>query len=169
MKMRVLTVLGLVTVFLVSVVSAPSLAKSPRKITGGIQFGPVFALQKGWLRFNVQETDAGSNSATGQVRWKEYKEDEGWRRVTANATCVTFGEDGQTALVAVQIVRKTGWGLGEPGQWMVFWVHDGGTPGSEGDQFASPLWPPADEDPGCEYFTPGFKIPVVGGNLVIHR
>jgi hypothetical protein len=169
MKTRILIVLVLMIMALVAVGTAPALAKSPRKITGGVQFGPVFSLQKGWLRFDVQESDADTHSATGQVRWKEYNKDDGWRHVTANATCVTFGEDEQTALVAVQIVSRTGWGLGDPGQWMVFWVHDGGTPGSEGDEFASPLFPPADEYPGCEYFVPDFKVPVVGGDLMIHH
>jgi hypothetical protein len=161
--------LVLVATLLAAVEATSAKVEVPRKITGGVQFGPVFDLDKGWVRFNVHETNPDTNTATGWVRWKEYKADEGWRRVSADATCVTFGEDEQTALVAVQIVDKSGWGLGEPGQWMVFWVHDGGTPGREGDEFDSPLWPPADEFPGCDYFTPEFKIPVTGGNLVIHH
>jgi hypothetical protein len=172
MKKRMLIVLVLVAVLLISGGSAPVLAGSPRKITGGIHFmAPMFGLEDGWMRFNVREVGPG-NSATGWLRWKEYMEEYGWRRVVAHPTCVTFGvyEGKPAAVFVVEIDSKRGWGDGEPGQYIKFWVLDGGTPGRMGDDFTTLTWPPAGDPPGCDYEDPTFLPFVVdGGNLVLHN
>ena len=54
-------------------------------------------------------------------------------------------------------------------------MRDGGTPGSEGDQWGMAYYSfdpfieffPADDPPPCEYFTPDELIDIEGGDLVI--
>ena len=172
MRKRVLIVWVLIAIVLAFSGSAPAWADAPPKITGGIHFAaPMFGLEDGWMRFSVHAVGPG-NLATGWLRWKEYLADEGWRRVVAHPTCVTFDEyEGEPAAVfVVEIDSRSGWGSGEPGQYLKFWVLDGGTPGRKGDDFATLTWPPDFTPPDCDYVDAGFRPFVIdGGNLQIHR
>jgi hypothetical protein len=154
----------------------PVLADSPRGITGGIGFAsPEWGVDRGWIRINVHEVTL--EEGRGWARWQEYNTDAGWRRVSSRVKCVAFGEDvgddEQTAVFVVQITSKRGWGALEPGQHVKFWVRDGGTPGSTGDEWSTVFWP-ADDDytaPACDYESvpADFRVPVSGGNLVVHH
>jgi hypothetical protein len=158
---------------------SPILADAPRGITGGINFAaPEWGVDRGWIWFNVHEVDPETNLARGGVNWVEYNADDGWRRLSSKVTCVAFGEDvgedEQTAVFVVQVTRKRGWGPLEPEQYVKFWVRDGGTPGTEGDEWGTPFWPVDDLDdtvPACDYevLSPDYRVPVSGRNLVLHH
>jgi hypothetical protein len=148
---------------------ASLLADGFGKVTGGIHFSVAAAGMEGWMRFSVHATDQGG--ARGWMRWKEYRESDGWRHVTAEPTCITFGEyaGDPAAVYVVRITQISGWGDGEVGQYIPIWVHDGGTPGADGDEFMTLSWPPQDDPPDCSYRDPSFTFAVVdGGNLMIH-
>jgi len=170
MKRRIALMLVLVAVFLLPGGTAPALADGMSGVTGGIHFAaPDFGME-GWMRFDVHATGPG-DLATGWLRWQEYRESDGWRRVVAHPICTVFGESegAPAAVVVVQIDSRTGWGEGEAGQYVPVWVRDGGTPGWNGDKFATLTWPPQDTAPDCEYGEPGFIFATIdGGNLMIH-
>jgi hypothetical protein len=178
MKKRVL--IGLVLITLALLLSGiPAQADSPRGITGSVRFSdPEWGVDKGWLRINIHEVNPEKDEARGQAHWLEYNSDEGWRHVFSQVTCIAFGDDvgqdAQSATFVVQITRKIGWGALEPGQYVKFWVRDGGTPGREGDEWTTLFWPENDDDdtvPACGYETAPaeYRVPVNGGNLVIHH
>ena len=171
MKERIVLVLLLAAVFLLPGGAAPALAGGMRGVTGGIHFTASAFGMEGWMRFDVHATEPG-DLARGWVRWQEYSEANGWRRVVAHPVCVAFGEsaDAPAAVVVVQIDSRSGWGEGDAGQYVPVWVRDGGTPGWNGDQFATLTWPPQDVAPPCEYGEPGFIFATIdGGNLTIHQ
>lgn len=184
MKKRALILLVLMVLPFMLGGSAPALADSPGKITGGVGFlVPQWGDLRIWIRLNVHEVDPGTHQAAGWCRWKIYSQDLGWRHVGARPTCVVFGEgdDEGTAVLVAQIVSQRGWRSGdydEVGRYTKFWVRDGGTPGSAGDQWNMQsyqfdpwieFWP-EDEPPDCESFTPDEDPPidVENGNLMIH-
>jgi len=169
MRKRVWIILVSLTVLLLAS-SAPAWADSPGKVTGGIHFEALAFGMEGWMRFNVHATGP-DDLATGWVRWKEYRESDGWRRVVAHPVCVAFGENEgvPAAVIVVQIDSRSGWGDGSAGQYVPIWVRDGGTPARSGDMFATIYWPPSDTVPDCAYSDPSFIFAtMVGGNLVIH-
>ena len=89
--------------------------------------------------------------------------------MVAHPTCVTFSESAQAAVFVVQIDSRSGWGEGEPGQYILFWVRDGGTPGWNGDKFTTLTWPPQDTAPDCKYREADFIFATIDeGNLMIH-
>jgi hypothetical protein len=102
--------------------SVSATADTARKITGGFISRGFFTVAQGWFNFSIHEVGSGPDGARGWVKWKEYDEDLGWRRVQARAICVAFGEYvGQpAATVVVQIDNRTGWGEGNPGDYMKF-------------------------------------------------
>lgn len=52
------------------------------------------------------------------------------------------------------------------GMWFALWVHDRGSPGTNGDEFGAGVF---GQDPGCSPGTlPRDWMPVIGGNLVVH-
>jgi hypothetical protein len=193
MKKRI-SILLVLTVFpLLLGASVPGLAWHPRRISGDIGFTvPEWGNPKVWFHFDVLQLSRRTHRAWGQVSWILYNESlegEQWRYLTTRPTCVIFGEyqERPAATFVVQIVTKTGFGQGEPGEYAVVWVLDGGTPGSEGDFWAKPsyqdqpdwieFWP-EDDPPACEDYPPedlpeGLIPPqpvaVQGGDLVIHR
>ena len=169
MRKRICIVSVLIAVLLLAS-SVPAWADSPGKVTGGIHFTAAAFGMEGWMRVNVHATGLG-DLATGWVRWQEYKESDGWRRLVAHPICVTFGESegAPAAVFVVQIDSKSGWGDGEAGQYIPFWVRDGGTPGRNGDDFATLSWPPQATVPDCGYREPGFLFATIDeGNLMIH-
>lgn len=168
MKRTVFTLLFIFT--LLFGVSGNAAANGLSGVTGGIHFTAAAFGMEGWMRVNVHATEIG-NSATGWVRWQEYNEIDGWRRLVAHPICIVFGESAgaPAAVFAVQIDSKEGWGDGAPGQYILFWTRDGGTPGSNGDEFATLNWPPQDTAPACVYAEPAFLFATIdAGNLMIH-
>ena len=137
-----------------------------RTVNGEIDFSNEEWGITGWLHFDAAEIDPDTNKAAGSVRWVEYDLDNELRYVTADAHCISFGEDGKSAVLSVQIVDKLGWGDGEPGQWLNFWLHDGGSPGATVDTFSTTFWPPVDAEPGCAYVSPEYEVLAAGGDLV---
>ena len=107
------------------------------------------------------ELDQEEHAATGQARWVEIDQEGALRYVSAEPKCVSFNEEGDAAYLAVEITDRFGWGEGDPGQWMTFWF-DGAS-----NEFSSPLWPPADANPGCEYALPPERIPALRGDIVM--
>jgi len=183
MKARIVLAVMLVIVFLVATGTA-SAAGGTGKVTGGIQF---FAPQWGnltiWQQYSVHQTDPDTHAATGHVNWKIYSPIEGWRSIDALATCLAITEEldgSKTAVVVSRIVSKRGWGAGDPGEYARFWVRDGGTPGSAGDQWSNQsydpfpepwyeFWPADGPAPDCESFVPDAPpFDLTAGNLVIH-
>jgi hypothetical protein len=191
MKKRMLVLLVSLTALLMLTASTPILPRYPRKVSGDIGFTvpPWFGNPKVWFHFDVLSLSRWSDRAWGQVSWILYREDledEKWRYLTTRPTCVVFGEyEGQPAATfVVQIESKTGFGQGEPGEYAVVWVLDGGEPGSAGDLWAKPsyqddpwieFWP-EDERPDCRDYMPEdlgaqldppLPIAVQGGDLTI--
>jgi hypothetical protein len=187
MKKRKVILLALIAVLVLFAGSTTALALYNRRITGHVGFfvpewgppsNPGVAIS---MYYDVRELGK-SGRARGQVSWMIYHEDMGWRHVDSRPICVVFGEhEGKSAAVFVaRIVNKVGWGPGEPGEYAYYWVRDGGTPGSEGDQWGSKsyqydpfieFWP-ADDPPPCEYYVPDHPpqpIDVQGGDLVIRH
>jgi hypothetical protein len=134
-----------------------------------------------FIDFDVREVNSDNHRATGPVRWRIWHEERGWRKVDANAACVQFDEDEQTAILVSRIVRKSGWGQGKPGEYAYWWLHDS----EEGDQHGinyyrldDPTTPedewyeffPRGRAPDCEYFDL-FEPPVdIGlGDLAIYQ
>lgn len=131
---------------------APGLA--PAEPTNHADFDfemPEWGLRHGWVQIHV--------GPDGQsARWVEVNADLALRYVRTTPRCVTFRPDGQAAMVAVQIDERYGWGEGETGQWMQFWLD------REDGEFASPLFPPGDENPGCAY-QDSEPIPITAGQI----
>ena len=186
MKRRILILLVLVVALFAFTGSTSISSRRRRGITGSVGFyvpewGPPQARGvRIWMHYNVREIGRKRRRASGQVSWMIYNELLGWRYVDSSPVCVVFGKhEGKPAAVFVsRIVNKIGWGPGEPGEYAYYWVRDGGTPGSEGDQWGATnyqyepfieFWP-ADDPPPCKYFTPDHPpqpISVQGGDLVI--
>jgi len=134
----------------------------PTEVRAAFEFAfPERGLQHGWVAIDVPSFAPETDVVGGTVRWVEVNDDQEVRYVVAAPKCVSLSEDGQAALIAVEITDKWGWGAGDPGQWMQFWLN-------ETDQaFESPLWPPSDVDPGCAYQAPDQSIPLVAGSIAI--
>lgn len=142
--------------------SAAEMAQSEAALSGNFDFTlPDWGLKHGWVQFDVSLPDEETQLPEGWIRWVEVNGELDVRYVIAEPKCVSFGADGQTALMAVQISDRYGWGEGDPGQWMTFWF-DG-----IANEFASPLWPPSDEDPGCTYEEPPYRNAIVAGDIAI--
>jgi hypothetical protein len=160
-------------------------AKATPKATGDVGF-------ESWgmkiqLTFDVKETDPVTHVATGKVTAKA-----GADYLEYTPICVRFDQqDGKPIAIMVLKITQTnrsvvGTGLvGEYGKWMVL---DGGTPGSNGDQWTVQsyqpptnletwedwieYWPADGEPPSCADFTPhpsDATQNVIEGNLVIHN
>jgi hypothetical protein len=190
MSKRVWIGLALLAVLLLSVAPAPIAANPTRNITGSVNFEAFGS--RIWMIYNVHEIDPITHQAEGRVTWRMYNEAfGGWRKLEARVDCARFGEDlpgedPQAAVIAGEILSKEGWGPGEPGLWLRWWVRDGGTPsgqavdgwaGQNHGIFPDEFWPPEDlPDPACAYFVPGQAphtppqpFELVNGNLVVHH
>jgi hypothetical protein len=182
MKKRMFFALALVSALLLAGGVTYVLAEAPPKVTGGVVFPvPQWGDLRIWLRFSVHEVDPVIHAAEGQVNVQIYSPYEGWRRWEGVPVCVKAGGDeaGGTAVMVIKITSKSGWGDGEPGEHAKFWVRDGGTPASEGDQWMTQsyqwepewkeFWPKDVPPPDCESITlDESPIDIEGGNLVIH-
>jgi hypothetical protein len=193
MKRRMwIVVLALSIVFLILGVSPTALAGSPKKLTGGMVFvadwGDRFEV---WQRYDVHQIDPWIDdngvlhNARGQVNYKIYNDNFGWRHVQTTAVCVAFGEDADgtpMATTVLRIDRVLGWGTGNPGEHTKFFIRDGGTAGRMGDQWSmqyydwypDEFWPADELPPDCTYEPedPDSKIEtwwdITRGNLTIH-
>ena len=146
MKTRILVLLVLIASLFTLGVSPPSMAESERGVTGTIGFhGPWAGGMDIFIDFDVREVNPDTQRATGSVRWKIWHEEMGWRAVNARATCVQFDkdeDDNPTAILVSRIVRKTGWGQGEPGEYAYWWLRDS----TEGDLHSINYYRPFDPD-----------------------
>jgi hypothetical protein len=126
-----------------------------------------------FIDFDVREVDPDTQTATGSVEWKIWHEEMGWRAVDARATCVQFGQDGDgnpTTVLVSRIVRQTGWGQGEPGEYAYWWLRDSADGDLHSINYYRPFDPDHPEDfqeffprgqaPDCEEF-PFFEPPEV--------
>lgn len=180
MAKRILMVLVLVAV-LTLVGSRFAQATAFRRVEGDVAYRspPEWYIDpplKIWMHYDVQQIGR-SHHVSGQVSWMMYSETDGWRYLDSRPTCMVIGEhEGKpSAVIVTQIVERIGWGWGEPGEYAYFWVRDGGTPGSEGDQWGMAYYSfdpftefyPANDPPPCEYFTPFLQIAIEGGDLDI--
>jgi len=122
------------------------------------------------MHLDVTGLTAANGRLTGIVRWVEVNDNLEVRYVRATPTCLSFNADGTRAVMTVQIQERLGWGDGTAGQYVNFWLHDGGTPGTGRDQFATPFWPPQDKVPGCTYADASENvITAAAGNFTIRK
>lgn len=135
-------------------------AASPPKATGGIQFYRMeddSTQVLGWVEFEAHQL-ADDGTAKGQARYH----DELGNQLTADITCAAIWDDYATFTGEIVKTNVDDWA----GKWLTIWVHDGGSPGTNGDEFGADIY---DADPGCAPGTmPGEWSPVIGGNLVVH-
>ena len=164
-----LTVVGLLT----------AQAKASPKVTGDVGF-------ESWgmeidLTFSVKESNPAASVKVTAKAGSDYLE--------YVPICVTFTKDGTGLPIAVMVLKvtqttRTDVGTGLIGEYGIWMVRDGGTPGTNGDQwtvqsYQDPpkewieYWPANEEPPGCEDFNPSLDSnwaqDVVEGNLVIHN
>lgn len=141
-------------------VASISLAASPPKATGGIQFyrnDDSGNQIQAWVEFEAHQLDA-EGAARGSARYH----DEQGNRLTIDVTCALIWDD-----YAVFSGQATKTNVAEwEGKWFTLWAHDVGSPGIKGDEFGAQIF---DQEPGCVAGTmPGEWSPVTGGNLVVH-
>ena len=135
-------------------------AASPAKATGGIQFYRIDDdgnQVQAWVEFEAHQL-AADGTGRGSAR---YHDAEG-NKLSIKITCVAVWED-----YAAFSGQATSTNIDEwTDKWFTLWVHDGGSSGTNGDEFGAELY---DQDPGCAPGTmPGEWSPVTGGNLVVH-
>jgi hypothetical protein len=138
--------------------AATSLSSS-REITGGIGF--TRADEQGntvrcWSEFEVKMVS--DSSAKG---WLKYHDVDGLRFRMA-VKCVNKLSD-QDAIFSGQIISASDTSYVD--QWLLIGVHDGGSPGSNGDTIGGEFF---NDDPGCENPPAGEPANVDRGNLVVH-
>ena len=165
MKKCALITLSLVVLVLVLTGSAPSLASSSHSARGHVAFHADWAGGMDiFIDFDVREVNPATHRARGTVSWRiwhPWHEDfpfEGWRYLDARASCVAISEDNDgnhSAILVSRIVRKTGWGQGEPGEYAYWWLNDS----EAGDQQAINYYrqddPATPEDEWYEFFPRG--------------
>lgn len=157
-KIAILCVLALVAGLLVLV--GTGLSASAPKATGGVGFTTSDGLQR-WVEFQVQVVSG--DTAKGMLNYHDA--DGNWYK--ADLQCLTVV--GDFAFFSGPLVksRPEEW----VGQWVQIAVHDGGTPGSNGDQIWGTFC--SGQLPYC-WCGPRFypkPIPwfaVESGNLVVH-
>ena len=172
--------LMLVLILLLLLAAIPvAQAKTGRQIVGSVAFpspaewGVDLDL---WIDFDLQEASMSNHKATGEITWRIWDEDIGWRVTRTHPSCVLFGEDvgedPNTAIIVTRIQQTEGWGDGLPGEYAYWWVHDNG----DNDQFAvldyslDPWYEffPRGKPPVCVYFEPWLKIDMGDGLEIIH-
>jgi hypothetical protein len=128
MRRLVASVLVVVASVLLLGAAPPTETGSPRTIEGLIVFhGPFAGGMDIFIDFDVRQIDPYNQRATGPVRWKIWHKERGWREVDAVASCVQFGVDeagNPTAILVSRILRRRGWGQGEPGEYAYWLLRD---------------------------------------------
>lgn len=159
-KFAYLCILALLTGLLVLAVANLSLSASPPKATGGVSF---VTTENGvelrhWAEFEAHAA-YDDHPAKG---WLNYH-DANKLKFRMDVQCVTVVDD--WAFFSGPIVSASDTLFLD--QWLLVVVHDGGTPGSKGDQIWGEFY---DSDPGCQplYPDPDDMSDVKTGNLVVH-
>lgn len=143
-------------------VSAPLLAgstgESAAKATGQVWFenGGLWAT----LEFNAHEA-MGNRPAKGHLYYADWDGSGMMRYYKAWIDCVDVEGDEATFSGQIYETNVPAW----MDQGVQIWVHDGGTPGRNGDEIGGNFftWP------GClPYMAPPQWIPVEEGNLKVH-
>jgi hypothetical protein len=156
-KIAILCVLSLVAGLLVLV--GTGLSASAPKATGGVGFTTSDGLQR-WVEFQVQAVSG--DTAKGMLNYHDA--DGNWYK--ADLQCLTVVGDFAFFSGPVVKARPEAW----IGQWVQVAVHDGGTPGSNGDEIWGTF---CTTGQGCwctQHYYPK-PIPwfaVESGNLVVH-
>lgn len=145
---------------LIAAVAQVASAASPPKATGGIQFYRIdddSTQVQAWVEFQAHQlADDGTGKGSASYH------DEQGNKLRIDITCVAVWDD--YAMFSGQAVSTN---IAEwEGKWFTLWVHDGGSPGTNGDEFGADVY---DQDPGCAVgIMPREWSPVTGGNLVVH-
>jgi hypothetical protein len=156
-KIAILCVLALAAGLLVFV--GTGLSASAPKATGGVGFTTPDGLQR-WVEFQVQAVSG--DTAKGMLNYHDA--DGNWYK--ADLQCLTVV--GEFAFFSGSVVksRPEAW----VGKCVQIAVHDGGTPGSNGDQIWG-TFPDPDQVCWCGpryYPKPIPWFAVESGNLVVH-
>jgi hypothetical protein len=152
-----------VAVFAILVIAAIAQvagAASPPKATGGIQFYRIDDSGnqvQAWVEFEAHQL-----AADGAAKGRASYHDEQGNKLAIDITCTAIWDDYATFSGQATSTNVDEW----TGKWFTLWVHDGGSPGTNGDEFGADVY---DADPGCAAGTmPRDWSPVTGGNLVVH-
>jgi hypothetical protein len=155
--MKCVFVAALALLLVASVVQAGG---SPPKATGGIEFYRIDddgTQVRAWVEFEAHQL-AEDGMGKGNARYH----DEQGNKLFIDVTCVAVWDDYATFSGQAKSTNVAEW----EGMWFTIWVHDGGSPGTNGDEFGAEAY---EQDPGCVSGTmPGDWSPVIGGNLVVH-
>ena len=163
MKKTIISVLVMVAI----VAAFPVFAGGPmNKATGSITMGsPSQAVS-----FNAHDAGVGSSSDKGSVEYSNFDYPTvgavTYLNYTASVMCATVVPSTMTTRFMYQI--PAGW-PGLSGLYVVSQVHDGGTPGIDGDTYGHNAT--ADLATAMGWCESGFSpsmYPVTGGNLVVH-
>lgn len=157
MKHKIATLCVLTVLAGLLVLAGTALAGSPPKATGGVAVTTDDGVQR-WISFNAHEA-YNDHPAKGMVNYHDSNGD----RYKVDVHCVVVGDDRAYFWGPVVSTNVTDW----EGLWVLVAVHDGGTPGSKGDE----LWGTfLDPDPECraDYYPSGAMLAVEKGNLVVH-
>ena len=148
-------------------VAFPVFAKGPmNKATGSITMGSPSQA----LNFNAHDAGAYSASDKGSVEYSNYEYPYvgavDYLHYTAPVMCASVDAGAMNTRFMYQI--PTGWS-GLSGLYVVAQVHDGGTPGINGDTYGHAAT--GDLATAMSWCETGFApsmYPVTGGNLVVH-
>jgi hypothetical protein len=175
---RKILILMMIMVILLAAIPMTQ-AKTSRGISGSVSFPapPEWGVELDlWIDFDLREVNASTHRATGEIDWRMWNEELGWRQLDSHPVCVLFGEDvgedADTVIVVTRIQQKEGWGDGLPGEYAYWWLRDDG----DNDQMAildysyDPWYEffPRGKAPDCEYFTPGLIIEIGEGLEITH-
>jgi len=157
-KFAYLCILALISGVLVLAGVVVSQSASAPKATGGVKW---MSMEHGVEVGNWAELEAiaGIDGQPGKG-WVKYHNSEGMR-FRVDVQCVTVVDD--WAFFSGPIVSSSDTLM--LNQWLMVVVHDGGTPGSKGDQIWGEFYT---ADPGCRPFHPSDMTDVESGNLVVH-
>ena len=156
--MKAVIVLSIV-VMLLGIV-AIAYGASPPKATGGVRFMRYDEDDMEVLSFAEFQAHEGSGRrpAKGSIKFHDALGYE----FSADVTCVAVWGNYATFSGPITKTNMEDW----EGMWIQVWVHDGGTPGSAGDQIGGEFF---DDEPECKPETkPEEWSPVIGGNLTVH-
>jgi hypothetical protein len=157
-KFAYLCILALLVGVLVLAGVVVSQSASAPKATGGVKWASMEAGMEidNWAEF---EAIGGTNDHPAKG-WVKYHNSNGMS-FRVDVRCLTVVDD--WAFFSGPVVSSTDTLL--LNQWLKVVVHDGGTPGSKGDQIWGEFY---DHDPGCRHSHPDEMSDVESGNLTVH-
>lgn len=114
--------------------------------------------------FNAHDYGPDSSLDKGYVEYWNYEYPGGVLQYKTKVICATVKDD--EAYFMFQI--PSGW-PGLSGKYVVSWVHDGGTPGTAGDEYGHKATNDSSQaESWCENGVGVTNYPVTGGNLKVH-